>query len=84
MILIYSQRRLVIQQNKQITEEEAKEKFLLSTFGREVESINFVLEAYSEWTIMDYVEEFKIGGHDLYKELSNYDGSYLLLIIEKI
>ena len=33
---------------------------------------------------MDYKEEFNVGGHDLYQELSDYEGKYLLLIIEKI
>lgn len=70
--------------DKEINEEEANEALLISSFGGDVETISFVLEAYSEWTIYDYKEEFDVDGHDLHRELDNYEGNYVLLIIEKI
>lgn len=70
--------------SKEIGEEDANKVLLINSFGGDVESISFVLEAYSEWTIEEYEEIFNVGGHDLYQELSSYKGKYLLLIIEKI
>jgi hypothetical protein len=53
-------------------------------FGGDIEELDFVLDAYSEYTIMDYSEELKIGGHDLFNELQNSEGKFLLLIIEAV
>lgn len=40
-------------------------------------------EGYSEWTITGfYVKEFYIGGHDLDRELEQYIGKYIHLVLE--
>jgi len=70
--------------DKEITEEQAKEALILKTFGGYIEELDFVLDAYSEYTIMDYSEELKIGGHDLFNELQDSEGKFLLLIIEVV
>lgn len=68
--------------DKEITEDQAKEALILKTIGGNIDELDFVLEAYSEYTIMDYNESLKIGGHDLFQELQDCDGKYLLLIID--
>ncbi len=68
--------------DKEITEEEATEALILKTIGGNVDELNFVLDAYSEYTIMEYDEKAVIGGHDLLAELQGAEGKYLLLIIE--
>ncbi len=70
--------------DKEITEEQAKDALILKTFGGDIEELDFVLEAYSEYTIMDYSEELKIGGHDLFNELQDSEGKFLLLIMKII
>lgn len=42
----------------------------------------YELDAYSEWTILEWKENLSVGGHDLIEELSEYEGKYLVLIIE--
>ena len=74
--------------DKEKTEEEATDALLKRIYG-DIEKLNFILEAYSEWTIeaysewtiLDLEEEVIIGGHDLIEELSGYEGKYLILII---
>lgn len=61
--------------DKEKTEEEATDALLKRIYG-DIEKLNFILEAYSEWTILD------LGGHDLIEELSGYEGKYLILIIK--
>ena len=68
--------------DKEITEEQAKEALILKTLGGDIEELDFILDAYSEYTIMDYSEELKIGGHDLFNELQDSEGKFLLLIID--
>lgn len=68
--------------DKEITEEEATEAMILKTIGGNVDDLNFVLEAYSEYTILEYDETAVIGGHDLFAELQDAGGKYLLLVIE--
>ncbi len=69
--------------DKEITLEQANTALITKTLGGNIDSLEFVLDAYSEWTIMDYNEELKIGGHDLFDEIEDYEGQYLILIIEK-
>ena len=70
--------------DKEITLNEAKEALVMKTCGGNIDELEFILDAYSEWTIMDYKEDFKVGGHDLFDELEDHDGKYLILIIEKL
>jgi hypothetical protein len=69
--------------DKEVTEEEAKEALILKTIGGNIDECQFILDAYSEYTIIELEEHLTIGGHDLIDELSNADGKYLILIIEK-
>jgi len=69
--------------DKEVTDEEAAKAHIIKTIGGEIDELDFILDAYSEYTILDYNEELKIGGHDLFDELCNSDGKYLNLIIEK-
>jgi hypothetical protein len=70
--------------DKPITEEEATLALVLKTIGGNIDSLDFILEAYSEYTVEECNEEFIIGGHDLFQELQEAEGKYLLLIIEKV
>lgn len=70
--------------DKKITEEEAKEYLILSNAGAVITDLNFILDAYSEYTIVDYNETFIVDGHDLYSELYENQGKYLILNIEKV
>ncbi len=69
--------------DKEITVEQANTALIIKTCGGDIEELDFELDAYSEYTILDYNEELKVGGHDLFNELQDYDGKYLILIIEK-
>lgn len=70
--------------DKETTEEEAVKSLVLKTIGGDIDNLDFVLDAYSEYTIIDYNEEFVIGGHDLLNELVSNEGKYLILIIELV
>lgn len=69
--------------DKEITVEQANTAIIIKTCGGDVDELEFILDAYSEYTIMDYKEELKVGGHDLFDELQDHEGKYLILIIEK-
>ena len=69
--------------DKEITLEQANTALIIKTCGGDIEELEFILDAYSEYTIMDYKEELKVGGHDLFDELEDYEGKYLILIIDK-
>lgn len=66
------------------TEQEAEKALIIQSFGGKIDELKFVLDAWSEYTIEELVEDLKIGGHHLVDELSNYEGKYLILIIEEI
>ena len=68
--------------DKEISEEQANEAQIIKTLGGDVDELDFILDAYSEYAICDYNEELKIGGHDLFNELVNEEGKYLILVIE--
>jgi len=64
------------------TKEEMLEGFLRSIYG----SVDVGFEAndyrYSSWTSgTDYDTNLKIGGHDLFSELLNEEGRFLLIIL---
>jgi hypothetical protein len=63
------------------SEEEAMEANIMRSIGASIDSLDFILEAYSEYTILEYNEKLKIGGHDLFAELCSYEGKYLNLTI---
>lgn len=69
--------------DKEITLDQANTALIIKTCGGYIDELEFILEAYSEYTIMDYKEDLKVGGHDLFEELEDYEGKYLILIIEK-
>ena len=46
--------------------------------------LEWVLDAYSEYSITEFKENLVIGGHDLVGELTNYKGKFLLLVVEKV
>ncbi len=69
--------------DKEITLEQANTALIIKTCGGDIDELDFILYAYSEYTIMDYKEELKIGGRDLFEELEDYEGKYLILVIEK-
>jgi hypothetical protein len=69
--------------DKEITLDQANRALIIKTCGGDIDELEFILDAYSEYTIMDYKEELKVGGHDLFEELEDYEGKYLILIIEK-
>jgi hypothetical protein len=63
--------------------EEAEATLLFKSLGGVIDEIDFVLEAYSEWTILEYNEDLIIGGHDMFKELQSYaeKNKYMMMII---
>ena len=69
--------------DKEITLDQANTALIIKKCGGDIDELEFILDAYSEYTIMDYKEDLKVGGHDLFEELVDYDGKYLILIIEK-
>lgn len=66
--------------NKPHTEEKAKEKLIEKISGKL--DAEYELDAYSEWTVLEWKQELWIGDHDLMSELEKYEGKYLVLIIE--
>ena len=69
--------------DKEITLDQANTALIIKTCGGDIDELEFILDAYSEYTIMEYKEELKVGGHDLLEELEDYEGKYLILIVEK-
>lgn len=67
--------------DKENTENKAKEKLLHKLSGDL--SVKYELEAYSEFTVLEWEQELIVGGHDLIKELESFMGKYLVLIIEE-
>lgn len=70
--------------DKEVTEDEAKEAMILKTIGGNVDELRFILDAYSEYTILDLEENLVIGGHDLFEELQDSEGKYLILMIDLV
>jgi hypothetical protein len=68
--------------NQEVTLEECKMALIHKVCGGSLDKIQFILEAYSEWTIIEKEEHFVVGGHDLITELKTYDGKYVTLVIE--
>ena len=70
--------------DKEVTEEEAKEALILKTIGGNLDKLEFILDAYSEYTIMELEEHLVVGGHDLFNELQDCEGKFLTLVIEAV
>ena len=68
----------------EVTEEESKEALILKTIGGNLDDLSFILEAYSEYTIIDYEEILIVDGHDLYTELRTHEGKFLTFIIDDV
>ena len=56
---------------------------LFNSISGIIDDLDFTLDAYSEWTIMDYNESFVIGGHDMFDELLGYEDKYIIMVIDK-
>ena len=61
-----------------LTIDEAERALINKMCGGAVD-VKYVLEAYSEWTILEFEQNLKIGGHDLIAELESYIGKYALI-----
>lgn len=64
-----------------MTEEQANEALIHKLYGGDLDA-EYVLDAYSEYTILEWEEGLKIGGHNLIEELSTFDGKYALIVVE--
>lgn len=62
------------------TKEEILEGFLKKLYGNVEASYEAIEYAYSSWTAgTDHDTNLTIGGHDLFRELANEDGRFILL-----
>lgn len=69
--------------DKPCTESKLKEEFLRRVFGDPNVGYEKSDYRYSSWTSgTNYDTNFKVGGHDIMKELRSYQGKFLLLNIE--
>ena len=67
--------------DKRCTLDEAVGSLISHMYGDLQSDIGY--EGYSEWTITGYYcKEFRIGGHDLAKELERYIDKYIHLVVE--
>lgn len=64
-----------------MTEEQAKEALIHKLYGGDLDA-EYVLDAYSEYTILEWEEGLKIGGHDLIEELGTHDGKFVVIVVE--
>jgi hypothetical protein len=69
--------------DKEVSLGQAETALIMKTIGGNIDKLNFVLDAYSEYTIEDYDETLIIGGHDLFDELQGEEGEFLILVIER-
>lgn len=65
----------------ELTEEQAVIALIHKIFGGFIDA-EFILEAWSEWTVEELVETLTVGGHDLIQELSAYEGKYVIVVVE--
>ncbi len=69
--------------DKQVSTDEAMSASIVKDLGGEIDA-EFVLDAYSEWTVMEFKEKAIVGGHDLVQELETYEGKYCTLVLSKV
>lgn len=62
---------------------QASESLIMKTFGGDLEA-EYVLSAYSEWTVEEWQENLKVGGHNLIDELDSFCGKYAIIVIETL
>jgi hypothetical protein len=70
--------------SKPITLEEANTALIHREFGYADIEVDYELDAYSEWTLNEWREDLKIGGHNLIVELKTYLGSFAIIVVEHI
>lgn len=64
-----------------VTLAEATKALVAKTYGGDLDA-EYVLDAYSEYTIEEWEEGLKIGGHDLIAELETHQGKYAVIVVE--
>jgi hypothetical protein len=71
--------------DKECSEEDAIKANIMRSIGAKIDDVDFILEAYSEWTILEYREKLKVCGHDLdlEDELRSFEGKYLNFVIKR-
>jgi len=67
--------------DKPLTLAQASEALVYKSLGLGNLDARYILEAYSEYTILEWEHNAVVGGHDLLKELDTYTGKYLILVI---
>ena len=68
---------------KEITFDEAQERFLDEMFGEGVFEMEANYTGYSEWTITGFdLDKCMLGGHDLNRILLSHDGEYANILVE--
>lgn len=60
----------------------AAEALIVKTFGGDLDA-EYLLDAYSEYTVLEWEEGLKIGGHSLIEELATFDGNYAVIVVEE-
>lgn len=65
-----------------VTPEEAVRALVAKLYGGEMD-VKYVLEAYSQYTIEEWEENLRIGGHDLVEELKSHDGKFAVIVVEE-
>ncbi len=65
-----------------VTPEEAVRALVAKLYGGEMD-VKYVLEAYSEYTIEEWEENLRIGGHDLVEELKSHAGKFAVIVVEE-
>ena len=66
----------------EVTLEQASEALIVKTFGGDLDA-EYLLDAYSEYTVLEWEEGLKIGGHSLIEELATFDGKYAVIVVEE-
>lgn len=66
-----------------MTEDDAVRALIHKMFGGSSISVNYHLEAYSEYTIEEWEEGLRIGGHNLVDELYTFLAQYAVIVIEE-
>lgn len=66
--------------DKPVTEAEALEASVVKDLGGETKA-EFILDAYSSWTVLEHKQKAVVGGHNLIDELDTYEGKYCTLVI---
>jgi hypothetical protein len=64
-----------------MTEEQANEALIHKIYSGDLDA-EYLLDAYSEYTVLEWEEGLKIGGHNLIEELETHDGKYAVIVVE--